>query len=112
VAGIHPRGGNGGDMPMGKLTVATAKALRHDPAKGKRPVRFGDGDGLYLQIAPGSRGDVKSWLFRFKLHGKEREMGLGPFGELPDGVPLADARKRAAAARALLARRRQATWLA
>lgn len=88
---------------MGKLTVATAKALRHDPTKGKRPVRFGDGDGLYLQIAPGSRGDVKSWLFRFKLHGKEREMGLGPFGELPDGVPLAEARKRAAAARALLA---------
>jgi integrase len=88
---------------MGKLTVATAKALRHDPAKGERPVRFGDGDGLYLQIAPGSRGDVKSWLFRFKLHGKEREMGLGPFGELPDGVPLAEARKRAAAARAFLA---------
>jgi len=88
---------------MGKLTVVAVKALRHDPAKGRRPVRFGDGGGLYLQVAPGARGDVKSWLFRFKLSGREREMGLGPVGEAPDGVSLAEARKRAAAARAMLA---------
>lgn len=88
---------------MGKLTVVAVKARRHDPAKGRRPVRFGDGGGLYLQVAPGARGDVKSWLFRFKLSGREREMGLGPVGEAPDGVSLAEARKRAAAARAMLA---------
>ena len=88
---------------MGKLTVIAVKALRHDHAKGRRPVRFGDGGGLYLQVAPGARGDVKSWLFRFKLSGREREMGLGPVGEAPDGVSLAEARKRAAAARAMLA---------
>jgi len=88
---------------MGKLTVVAVKALRHDPAKGRRPVRFGDGGGLYLQVAPGARGDVKSWLFRFKLSGRERERGLGPVGEAPDGVSLAEARKRAAAARAMLA---------
>ncbi|MBR0653046.1 site-specific integrase [Roseomonas terrae] len=88
---------------MGKLTAVMVKALRHDPAKGKRPVRFGDGDGLYLQIAPGTNGDTKSWLLRFTLHGKAREMGLGPVGELPAGIPLAEARKRAAAARAILA---------
>ena len=85
---------------MGKLSAVLVKALRHDPEKGNRPVRFGDGDGLYVQVA---RGDTKSWLFRFTLHGKAREMGLGPVGDPPDGVPLAEARKRAAAARALLA---------
>jgi hypothetical protein len=75
------------------------KALRHDPAKGKRPVRFPDGGNLYLQVAAGGS---KSWLFRYTLHGKPREMGLGPAGEPPAGVPLAEARKRAAAARAML----------
>lgn len=84
----------------GNLTAAKVKALRHDPAKGKRPVRFPDGGNLYLQIAP---GDSKSWLFRYTLHGRSREMGLGSVGEPPDGVPLAEARKRAAAARAQLA---------
>ena len=63
-------------------------------------MRFGDGDGLYLQISP---GQSKSWLFRYTLHGKAREMGLGPVGEPPAGVPLGEARKRAAAARAILA---------
>ncbi len=55
---------------VGKLTAVSVKALRHDPDKGNRPVRFGDGDGLYLQIAP---GQSKSWLFRYTLHGKARE---------------------------------------
>ena len=62
-------------------------------------MRFGDGDGLYLQVAP---GDTKSWLFRYTLHGKAREMGLGPVGEPPDGVPLAKARTLAGEARATL----------
>jgi integrase len=62
-------------------------------------VRFGDGEGLYLQVAP---GNTKSWLFRYMLHRKSREMGLGAVGEPPDGVPLAKARQLAADARALL----------
>jgi integrase len=74
------------------------KALRF-PGDKTRPVRFGDGDGLYLQVAP---GDTKSWLFRYTLHGKAREMGLGAVGELPDGVPLAKARILASEARAKL----------
>lgn len=89
-----------GGSAMGKLTAVMVKALRHDRDKGARPMRYGDGAGLYLQVAP---GDSKSWLFRYTLRGKAREMGLGPVGEPPDGVPLAEARKRAAAARALLA---------
>lgn len=84
---------------MGRLTAVAIRSLRHDPAKGNRPVRFPDGEGLYLQIA---QGGTKSWLFRYTLQGKAREMGLGPLGEAPDGTSLAEARKRAAASRALL----------
>ena len=62
-------------------------------------MRIGDGGGLYLQIAT---GNTKSWLFRYTLHGKTREMGLGPVAEAPDGVPVAKARALASAARALL----------
>jgi hypothetical protein len=57
---------------MGKLTAVTVKALRHDPSKGNRTIRFPDGDNLYLQIAPGGS---KSWLFRYTLAGRAREMG-------------------------------------
>jgi len=60
---------------------------------------MGDGGGLYLQIAPGGS---KSWLFRFTLAGKAREMGLGSTGEPPRGISLAGARLAAAEARSLL----------
>jgi integrase len=83
---------------MGKLSVVMVRSLRL-PADKTRPVRFGDGDGLYLQIAP---GDTKSWLFRFTRRGRAREMGLGAVGEPPDGVPLAKARILAGEARAKL----------
>jgi integrase len=52
------------------------------------PGRYADGGNLWLQV----RGaDKKSWLFRFTLNGRSREMGLGAF---PD-VGLADAREKA-----------------
>ena len=94
---------------MGKLSMASVRASRC-PSNSRRPARFGDGNGLYLQVAPRrvapgdqvAPRDTKSWLFRYTLHGKAREMGLGPVGEPPGGVPLAEARKLAAAARASL----------
>lgn len=51
-----------------------------------------DGGGLYLQISPAG---TKSWIFRFKLSGRAREMGLGPLRSLG----LADARAKAAVCR-------------
>ena len=57
---------------------------------------YGDGDGLYLQITTG----CKSWIFRFRLNGKRREMGLGSIRD----VSLAEARQRASDARAMVAR--------
>jgi integrase len=84
----------------GGLTAKGVAAAKH-PGGMARPIRIGDGQGLYLQItATGS----KSWLFRYRLKGRDREMGLG--GADPDGrrggVTLAEAREKAAAARRML----------
>lgn len=40
----------------------------------KEPGYYLDGNGLYLQV---SRGGTKSWILRFMLNGKARDMGLG-----------------------------------
>src|ERR1700756_3688675 len=53
---------------------------------------YHDGGGVYLQV---SAGKAKSWIFRFMLDGRSREMGLGPV----HAISLADARKRAAECR-------------
>jgi hypothetical protein len=65
---------------VGKLSALTVKAIRFPGGKDDRPVRFGDGDGLYLQVA---FGDNKSWLLRYTLAGKAREMGF-VFGGLAE----------------------------
>ncbi len=59
------------------------------------PGYYPDGGGLYLQV---SESGAKSWLFRFALNGKERQMGLGPFHT----VSLAEARAAAVECRKLL----------
>ncbi|WP_320535317.1 tyrosine-type recombinase/integrase [Robbsia andropogonis] len=59
--------------------------------------RYGDGGGLYLQV---TKSGSRSWIFRFMLAGKSREMGLGAYPT----VSLSDARTRAAAARVVLER--------
>ena len=57
-----------------------------------------DGGGLYLQCTKGADGSVRrSWLFRYVIKGRERQMGLGSVDE----VGLADARDRAAECRKL-----------
>jgi integrase len=59
--------------------------------------RYCDGGGLYLQI---SRAGAKSWIFRYQLDGRVRDMGLGSAAI----VGLADARDFAGQCRALVAR--------
>ena len=57
-----------------------------------------DGRGLYLQCAAGADGSVcRSWVFRYRIDGRERYMGLGPLAD----VTLAEARDKAAGARKL-----------
>ena len=36
-----------------------------------------DGKGIYLRIAAGKAWITKSWVFRFMIAGRAREMGLG-----------------------------------
>lgn len=57
-------------------------------AAAKLPGYYGDGAGLWLQVSPAG---TKSWIYRFTMTGRQREMGLGPLHT----VGLADARKRA-----------------
>ncbi len=65
-------------------------------AKLSRPGYFPDGGNLYLQV---SESLTKSWVFRYTLKGKQREMGLGSALTFT----LAEARERATAQRKLLA---------
>ncbi len=62
----------------------------------KTPGYYPDGLNLYLQV---SASGSKSWIFRYTLAGKAREMGLGAYPVFS----LADARERANSARKLLA---------
>lgn len=77
-----------------QLTAVAVRNIRHS-GRSRRPERHSDGGGLYLQCAPGGS---KVWVFRFTLGGRERWMGLGPV----EAVPLAEARRRAAEARAMV----------
>ena len=77
---------------MGKLTSKTVESI----AKAATPGKTNDGDGLYFQV---SKSGGTSWIFRYKLDGRSREMGLGPFPT----VTLSQARQLAADQRKLLA---------
>jgi len=59
------------------------------------PGYYPDGGGLYFQISPSG---ARSWIFRFTLMGRAREMGLGSLSV----VTLAAAREEATRCRALL----------
>lgn len=74
-----------------KLTVNRVKSL----AKAGVPGMAGDGRGLYLQV---SKAGGVSWIFRYKIEGKSRYMGLGAFPT----VDLAKARCLADDARKVL----------
>ena len=70
---------------MGKLTATAVRSFNE-------PGRYGDGDGLYLNVGP-SGG--KSWIVRVQKAGRRRDIGLGSVAK----VSLADARTRAAKVR-------------
>ena len=72
-----------------QLTEAKIRTIVND---GLHP----DGLGLYLQIRPSGR----SWIFRFTLNKRTRDMGLGSFAD----VSLMSARAAAAEKRALVAK--------
>jgi integrase len=77
-------------MPL-NLNKLSALAV----TKLSKPGYYGDGGGLWLQVA---KSGSKSWIFRFKIAGKQREMGLGSLRT----VDLATARTLARECRAQL----------
>ena len=68
----------------------TAKEVQHATKRGLYP----DGQGLCFQIARNGR----SWILRYRIGGRRRYFGLGVVRD----VTLAEARQRAATARAML----------
>ena len=60
----------------------------------KKPGMHADRDGLYLNV---TNSGTKSWIYRYQLNGKRREMGLGSY----TAYSLAEAREIAAAHRKL-----------
>ena len=68
---------------MAKLTAKSVQAL-------KVQGRYGDGDGLYLEV---SRTGSKSWILRVTVQGRRRDIGLGGLS----WVSLAEARDKARA---------------
>ena len=80
-------------MPK-KAKELTALAVSKIRTQGYHAV--GGVPGLYLQIAG---TEARSWVFKFMLSGKSREMGLGS----TDAVTLAEARGKASECRKLLA---------
>ncbi|MEZ5833427.1 MAG: Arm DNA-binding domain-containing protein [Dongiaceae bacterium] len=62
--------------------------------RAEEPGCYADGAGLYLQVA---RAGARSWIFRFTLNGRTRDMGLGSV----TAFSLAEARQAAQEARKL-----------
>jgi len=61
-------------------------------SRAKLPGMYADGGGLYLQITEGGA----SWVYRYMLNGRAREMGLGPlalFGLQEARAKALDARR-------------------
>jgi Arm DNA-binding domain/Phage integrase central domain len=57
--------------------------------------RYGDGDGLHLEVSETGR---RKWILRYQLNGARRDMGLGsyPAVSLSEARIAADARKQIA----------------
>lgn len=64
-----------------------SNALTPLAVKNAKPGSHVDGGGLRLLVKDSG---AKSWVYRFMLNGKSRDVGLGPAG--PDGISLSQAR--------------------
>lgn len=74
-------------MPLNARRVETAPSGRHI-----------DGRGLMLVVKPSG---ARSWVLRYQINGRRRDMGLGPYPE----VTFAEAREKAAEVRRQLVKR-------
>jgi hypothetical protein len=61
-------------MSKGTLHRLTVKAIDN----ASKPGDYADGGGLYLQL---SAWHTKSWVLRYRVHRRQRAMGLGGLSE-------------------------------
>jgi hypothetical protein len=85
----------GEDTTANTLAWMAERLARHPDALEQCHRDALDGGGRYLQVSPGGG---RSWILRYAMAGKRREMGLGPYPT----VSLAVARQSATEARALV----------
>jgi len=78
-------------MPLSDTAV---QAIKPDPTR--RITKVHDRDGLFLHVA---KTGTKSWVLRYRIHGKERSASLGRY----PAISLRKARERVLEARAQLA---------
>jgi integrase len=66
-------------MVQRKVGQLTARQAAHaKPRPGRDADLFADGGNLFLQTSRGHQGHIRrSWLFKYELNGRRREMGLG-----------------------------------
>src|SRR5260370_27311932 len=89
-------GVNEGAIGYGRIEAMPIKLERQlSPLKVKtaKPGMYADGGCLYLQVAASKAGKRfnRSWIFRYRVAGRLRDMGLGSV----DTLTLSEARERA-----------------
>ena len=79
-------------MPRHREMLSARRVATAKPKKGRTTLVIADGANLYLQATLGDDGKTvrRSWVFRYGLDGKRREMGLGATYT----VSLAEAREK------------------
>jgi len=70
------------------MAVRSLHKLTAIAVKNKEPGKYADGGGLWLHVRPDGKAQ---WFFRFTVHGRRREMGLGSASQ----VSLREARAAA-----------------
>ena len=74
----------GNAMPptrIAPLPKIVRNALNTQKVKHAKPGRHADGNGLYLLV---KKSGARSWVYRFMLRGKSRDLGLS---RCPEAVP-------------------------
>src|SRR5882757_6615927 len=75
------------------MPIKLERQLSPLKVKNAKPGMYADGGCLYLQVTPTKDGKRfnRSWIFRYRVNGRLRDMGLGSV----DTLSLSEARERA-----------------
>src|SRR5260221_10796500 len=82
-----------GDGRIKAMPIKLERQLSPLKVKNAKPGMYADGGCLYLQVAASKDGKRfnRSWIFRYRVAGRLRDMGLGSV----DILSLSEARERA-----------------